>query len=323
VPMDSALTNASKEKLVEEANRLAQIASLRAKFNVIFEDTTGSTIGRSEKYHSANGEIIVQRPESIYLKIDAFNVDIAQMTSDGKNFHVAVLEDGGSGKYKRFLSGSNGADYSSLQKIVSDMDAGAGDKAQAAKKNASAFANIRPQHFTDALLIRPIQMDSGEYIYVQSEIFQVEPGNGRGKGANMPMQNHGYYLLDELKKKGNDLVVTRRFWFDRIGPIRLARQQIFDDNGALDSDIAYGNLGSLTAEKNYNLPIQIELTRPKEKYKMTLKYETPEAVIIGKQWAAKIFSLENRWGLPEMDLDKKLTEMKQGGGNQSAIKGEQ
>jgi len=318
----SALENAPKEKLIEETNRMAGIGSLRGKFNVVFEDTTSAGVGKSEKYHSANGEIIVQRPDSIFLKIDAFNIDIAQMTSNGKKFRVAVLEDGGSGKYKKFLTGTPGADYSALQKVVSDIDPGAGDKNQVAKKNANAFSNIRPQHFTDALLIKPTQPEGGEYFYVQSEIFQDEMNSMSSKRSAPGWINHGYYLLEELKKKGNDLVISRRFWFDRIGTIRLARQQIFDDAGTLESDIVYGNLGNFTETKNYTLPLRIELTRPKEKYKMTLTYEAPESVIIGKEWPEKIFNLENRWSLPEVDLDKKLSEMKRGA-SQAANKGEQ
>ncbi len=37
------------------------------------------------------------------------------MTSDGEKFRVAILEDGGSGKYKNFILGTNDADYSILK----------------------------------------------------------------------------------------------------------------------------------------------------------------------------------------------------------------
>jgi hypothetical protein len=313
--------NASKEQLMAEANRLAKVDSLRAKFDVVFEDTTSANLGRSDKYQAANGEIIVQRPANIYLKIEApvVKVDIVQMTSNGANFRVAVLEDGSSGKFKKFVTGTNSADYSVLQKAVSDLDASGSEKEKVTQKNVNAFSNLRPQHFTDALLIRPLQPEPGQVFYIQSEFFQDEATPGSPKDSPMSLVNHGYYLLEELVKKGDDLRVTRRFWFDRIGTIKLARQQIFDEAGTLESDIVYGNLGNFTATKDYILPMRIDLTRPKEKYKMRLTYQAPESVVIGKEWPEKIFNLENRWELPEVDLDKKLIEMKQAS-PQAAVK---
>ena len=122
----------------------------------------------------------------------------------------------------------------------------------------------------------------------------------------------GYYLLDEIRKNDDgSLSVTRRFWFDRVGGIRLARQQIFDAKGEIESDIIYGTEGNLSDTGEFNqLPLRIEVTRPKEKYKMSLTYQSPESVSIGKTYKPEVFALENRWELPEIDLDKKLLEYK-------------
>ncbi len=317
------LETASKEQLIESANQLAKVGSLRGKFDVVFEDTTAANLGKSDKYQRADGEIVVQRPANIYLKIEApvVKVDIAQMTSNGKNFRVAVLADGGSGKNRTFVSGSNDADYSVLQKTVSDAPSSGNENEKLFQKGVNAFSNLRPQHFTDALLIKPLQPEAGQVFYIQSEFFQDEAAPGR-KDSPMALVTHGYYLLEEVRKQGDELVVTRRFWFDRIGTIRLARQQIFDNASALEADILYGSIGDFTATKDYHLPMRVELTRPKEKYKMTLTYQKPESVVIGKAWPEEIFTLENRWSLPEVDLDKKLLERKQTA-SQTTAKGEQ
>ncbi len=104
--------------------------------------------------------------------------------------------------------------------------------------------------------------------------------------------------------------------------MRLARQQIFDANGEIDSDIVYGNTGNLTDTGEYNnLPLRIEVTRPKEKYKMRLTYQSPETVTIGKNYPNEAFVLENHWNLEEVDLDKKLQNarsQKSGNENQKA-----
>ena len=89
----------------------------------------------------------------------------------------------------------------------------------------------------------------------------------------------------------------------------LARQQIFDMRGEIESDIVYGAEGNLTNTADYaRLPLQIVVTRPQEKYSMKLTYQSPEAVTIGKTYPASAFVLENTWDLQEVDLDKKLQE---------------
>ena len=120
----------------------------------------------------------------------------------------------------------------------------------------------------------------------------------------------GYYFLDEfIKQPDGSLLIARRFWFDRVDGPRLARQQIFDAQGEIESDIVYGREGNLTATGDYtNLPLQILVTRPKEKYSMRLTYQTPESVMIGNVFKDEAFVLKNTWNLEEVDLDKRLTE---------------
>ena len=98
-----------------------------------------------------------------------------------------------------------------------------------------------------------------------------------------------------------------------VGGIRLARQQIFDAKSEIESDIVYGKEGNLTDTGQYNnLPLRVQVTRPKEKYTMSLTYQTPEAVTIGKTYPVGAFVLQNTWGLDEVDLDQKLREMNAG-----------
>jgi hypothetical protein len=256
-----------------------------------------------------DGEVVVQRPGKILLKVQVpvIKTDVAQMTSDGEKFRVAILEDGGTGKYKKFVLGSNDADYTVLQKEVDKIDGG---NAKTIKQNVNAFANLRPQHFTEAMLLRPV--DTAANVYVQSEIFQEEFDINARQKSPLRWVLRGYYILDEIRKDGDgNMKISRRFWFDRSGGIRLARQQIFDAQGNVDSDIIYGLEGDLSDNAEYKkLPLRIEVLRPKEKYKMSLTYQDPTGVSIGKTYPTAAFVLENRWNLPEVDLDKKLQETK-------------
>lgn len=299
--------DATQNDLIREVNRFASVSSMRAKMDLKFEDNSFAEFGSKEVYRQADGEVVVQRPGKILLKVQVpiIKSDVAQMTSDGEKFRVAILQDGGSGKYKKFVKGTNNADYSKLQKTLSAADIG---DSKEAKKNVNAFANLRPQHFTDAMLVRPTD---DAHVYTQSTIFQDEEDKSLEKKSPIRTVTRGYYLLDEFGKRSHGgLTIMRRFWFDRVGGIRLARQQIFDAKGEIESDITYGKQGNLTATGNYaNLPLDIQVTRIKEKYSMRLTYQTPEDVLIGNVFPAAAFVLENSWNLEEMDLDKKLLEV--------------
>src|SRR4051812_36896255 len=126
--------DALQADLMNEVNRFAKVNSLRAKMDLKFEDNSFAQFGSKEVYRSADGEVVVQRPSRILLKVQVpvIKTDVAQMTSDGKTFRVAILQDGGSGKYKKFVVGSNDADYSKLQK---SLDAADLENAKAMKQN--------------------------------------------------------------------------------------------------------------------------------------------------------------------------------------------
>ncbi|REJ79398.1 MAG: hypothetical protein DWQ47_01265 [Acidobacteria bacterium] len=297
--------DATEAELVSQIDNISKVDSMHAKVYLKFEDNSFAELGIAEKYKTAGGEITVQRPSNIRLKVEVpiVGTDVAQMASDGKSFQVAVLQDGGSGKYKKFVIGSNSADYSALQEQVDDLSNGSSEM----KKNVNAFSNLRPQHFTEAMLVRPV--DTSSYFYTLSTILQEEFDINAKKKSPLRWVLRGYYLYDEYQRgDDNSLSIKRRFWFDRVGGVRLARLQIFDGSGEIESDIIYGAEGALTESGTFVLPLQVELTRPKEKYKMRLTYQTPKKVIIGNEFPTKAFTLENVWGLEVLDLDKELRE---------------
>ena len=140
--------------------------------------------------------------------------------------------------------------------------------------------------------------------------FKLQRGTGTNNGIGLHGNGAGmiadHQLFTRRKRQRFDCAV----WFDRVGGIRLARQQLFDGKGEIDSDIVYGREGALTATPTdyANLPLRIQVTRPKDKYTMSLTYQSPEAVTIGKNYPATAFVLQNTWNLEEVDLDQKLRE---------------
>jgi hypothetical protein len=299
-PLLAPLRDAGKDRLMEEVNRLASTRSVHGKVDVQFEDTSFATVGIADKYRQVDGTVTLQRPAKIHLAIQLLFVDLVQMSSDGEHFRVAVLQ--GEEKYKRFVKGTNNAVYEKLDSNGSAIDPKMDSKQKSEKQTVSALSNLRPQHLTDALMIRPIEKQPGLF-YAQSQFFQEERDTRRQAGKD-DRAIHGYYLLDELEQtQTGDLVLRRRFWFDRVGEIKLARLQTFDERGALVTDVSYFNEKPFGVGPVANLPSRIEITRPQDQYKLSISYQDPASVELNIDYPPKAFVLENKWQLPEVDLD--------------------
>lgn len=296
------LSVAGKDRLIQEVNRLSTVKSIYGKVDIQFEDTSFASAGVADRYRLVDGTIILQRPSKIYLAIQFTFVDIAQMASDGEHFSVAVLK--GDEKYKRFVKGTNSAVYPKLEDEGSPA-AAKDEKQKSEKQTVSALSNLRPQHLTDAFMIRPIEPNSS-LIYAQSEYFQEEPDTRRQarKGGRVM---RGYYLLEEFSQpSAGELKLLRRFWLDRVNGIRLARMQTYDDRGELITDVSYHNEKTLGSGATASLPSRVEITRPRDKYKLSITYQDSAAVELNRDFGPKAFVLENKWQLPEVDLDAQL-----------------
>lgn len=304
-PLLGPLKDATTAELITEVNRYASVRSIRGKIDIQIEDTSFAESGVAEKYRTADGTVYLQRPGQIYLKIQApfVGTNIAEMTSDGERFRVAVLQ--GDEKYKRFVRGTNNASYPKLEMDTAGAGAKSG-KGKNGERTVSTLSNLRPQHFTDALLISPIQprTDSG-LVYARSEFYQEEE-DARTENKKGGRVVRGYFLLDEFAPGGEmGARLVRRFWFDRVGGIRLARMQTFDKTGMLDSDVSYKLPKNFGEDGRLVMPSRVELTRPHDRYKLSVIYQSPEAVVFDRAYEPDVFVLENKWQLPELDLDSR------------------
>jgi hypothetical protein len=299
------LSQADTAQLTRVVNNVSSLRSIHGKVDIQFEDTSFATSGIAEKYRTADGSITLQRPARVYLVVQGPLAigDVAQMTSDGEHFRIAILK--GDEKYHRFVRGTNNAVY---PKLDADGTPNPGPnpskqgKPTSEAQAVSALSNLRPQHLTDALLIRPIDLHAPGVMYVQSEFFQSEKDPAKLESSKRVVR--GYYFLEELQTAGDgNARLLRRFWFDRVSGIRLARLQTFDDKGVLVTDVTYGELRKFGAGGELLLPAQVGITRPQDHYKITITYQTPESVTLDHDYSPDVFVLENKGGLREVDLD--------------------
>ncbi len=303
-PMLTPLAEAGKAQLIEDLNRVAAVKSIHGKVDILFEDTSFAEVGIAEKYRQADGTITLQRPSKVYLVIQVpfISTDIAQMTSDGESFRVAVLQ--GEDKYRRFVKGTNNAVYEKLELNGAGSETPKNKKkTMSGKETVSALSNLRPQHLTEAFMIRSIgEAGQAGLSYSQSEFFQEE-ADTRAQAKKNARVVRGYYLLEEFSPvSSSEVRLERRFWFDRVGGIRLARLQTFDDRGLLITDVSYWDDKPLGAGGR-RLPSRIDITRPHDHYRLSLTYQTPASMDIDRDYRPEAFVLENKWELPEVDLD--------------------
>ena len=304
------LVEADMPQMFEEINRLGAVKSLNGRVDIQFLDTSYAPCGLAEKYRTADGRLVVQRPGQVYLtvQVPVIGTKVAEMSSTGERFWAAVYQ--GDTKYRRFVTGLNAAQYGQLD---ADGQGGALDcnlkgrqREEAAQRaTVSALSSLRPQHLTDAVLVPPVSFEDTKHVYAQAETFEeeVDTRPGAQKGARVV---RGYYVLTEMELVSqNRARVTRRFWFDRVGTLRLARVQIYGERGQLITDVVYSNAQPFGEEGRLRLPAQVELTRPQDHYSIRIAFQDPGAVKVDQQYDPEIFVLKNSSNLQEVDLDAK------------------
>src|SRR4030095_10762089 len=124
------------------------------------------------------------------------------MTSDGEHFRVAVLQ--GEERFRRFVKGTNNAVYEKLDLDGTNQVKPDKKRQMTENQTVSALSNLRPQHLTDALMVRPIAVESTNGVgYAQSEFFQEEMDN-RPEAKKGTRVVRGYYVLEEVSLAGNE-----------------------------------------------------------------------------------------------------------------------
>ncbi len=109
--------------------------------------------------------------------------------------------------------------------------------------------NLRPQHFLDALLVRPVQPDE------------------RALLENYTDEDNADYILHLIKTlPDGSLQLARTVWFDRLN-LRLSRQLIFDVNGNILTDARYSDWQTYDGVP---FPKKVDINRPRDEYAVVI-----------------------------------------------------
>jgi outer membrane lipoprotein-sorting protein len=186
-------------------------------------------LGSAEKskiteYKDVRAFILFRKPGEIRL-IGLYPVvrnKAFDMVSDGTSFKLYVPA------RNRFLVGRNEIEQPSQNKLE----------------------NLRPQHFLEALLVRPIDADHDKLLL-----------------ENFTDEDNAFYVLHVVRVNGGgELQLARTIWFNRYN-LTLSRQLIFDPAGNILTDARYTDWRRYD---NVAFPKHIEIDRPRDEYAVVI-----------------------------------------------------
>jgi hypothetical protein len=211
------------------ANRETLINEVARQFEAIHDFTATvdmiPALGTAEKskiteYKDVRAYIIFRKPADIRI-IGLYPVvrnTAFDMVSSGPDFNLYVPS------RNRFLTGRN--------EII--------------KPSQNKLENLRPTHFLDAMIVRPINTGTDKLLL-----------------ENFTDEDDAFYILHVVNEvTPGELRLVRTIWFSRID-LQLARQLIFDETGNILTDARYAEWRSYD---NVHFPKHVEINRPRDEY---------------------------------------------------------
>ncbi|MGB7760554.1 MAG: DUF4292 domain-containing protein [Bryobacteraceae bacterium] len=210
------------------ADRAALLEALSRQYRAVrdFSATVDMVpaLGTAEKskiteYKDVRAYILFRQPANIRI-IGLYPVvrnKAFDMTSDGARFELYIPS------RDAFIKGNN--------EIV--------------QRSENKIENLRPQHFVDALMVRP-----------------VDPAVDKVVFENFTDEDVAFYIMQVVHEDKGELRLERSIWFSRVN-LEIARQVLFDAAGNILTDARYSEW------KTYDkvaFPKHIEINRPQDEY---------------------------------------------------------
>jgi outer membrane lipoprotein-sorting protein len=162
--------------------------------------------------------------------------------------------------------------------------------------SANRIENLRPQHFLEALLVRPPGED-------EEAVLQ-----------NLTDEETAHYILHLLTRAPDGkLRPSRSIWFER-GGLTITRQLVFDAAGDILSDARYKDWRNWDG---VSFPRDVEINRPRDEYAVVLKVVKMD---INQGLADNQFVLEQPAGATLQVLGEKPSEVPANGQSNRAQK---
>ena len=226
---------ATQEELVAEIDRLA--ASVQTMSATVDVDTTvgGEKKGEIIEYQQIRGYILAEKPQMLRMigLLPIVRNRAFDMASDGDRFTLSIPPK------NRFITGKN----------------------QLTKISDNALENLRPQVIYEALLMPAIDPNN--------EIAVLEEGKQEvvDESTHKSVTQANYHIVVIRRGAQNGWRLHRKIYFSRAD-LEPYRQTIYDENGAVATDVSYSDPQEFGGVR---FPSLIEIERPQEEYKIVLK----------------------------------------------------
>jgi outer membrane lipoprotein-sorting protein len=230
----AVLREATLEQLVENINSNAsKLRTLKATV-----DIDSSVLEQKKDKVTDNpqiaGYILMRKPEMLRMigLVPVVHNHMFDMVSNGQRFELAIPV------RNKFIVGSD---------------------RQPAKPSPQPMENLRPQHISDALLLKPI--DAEKEIAVLEHTTEIVKDPKTHKDAEQ-----GAYTLLIIDRDGGGAYLSRKIVFSRTD-LLPHEQYIYDRQGRL---LTYAHYENFAAKAGIMLPGIISIQRPIEGYGITL-----------------------------------------------------
>ena len=229
---EGTFKTATQSELIGSINsQAARIQTIQATVDI---DTSvgGAKKGKVTDYKQIRGYVLVRKPTMLRMigLMPIVRNTAFDMVSDGRDFKLSIPTK------NRFVVGRNDVETRSL---------------------TQPLENLRPKHIYDALIIREIAAD--EVAVMESETETVV--DSKGHKLEQPE-----YIIDVIRRAGQGWVLSRKIMFNRKD-LLPHRQTLYDDKGEIATEALYDDYRD---ENGVSFPWQIEISRPKEEYDITL-----------------------------------------------------
>jgi len=235
VPKAPAIVQtATPDQLVELLNqRWSALNTLTAKVE-IYATQTKTGEGIAQDFPSCGGVIIMRKPKMLRVRGTYFGLMIFDMASDGDQFTLVIPSK------NLAIKGSN---------TVTD-------------KSATAWENLRPDFFLDAIGVRG--MDPDDEFMVSTDVETV------ADAQNKHLFSEPEYTLSVMRRKnGHENLPVRTVTFHRDDMLPYD-QYLYNSDGELETQIFYTNYTTFSAGR---YPAKVTIKRPKEGIQLVLSFE--------------------------------------------------
>ncbi|HZR65804.1 MAG TPA: DUF4292 domain-containing protein [Terriglobales bacterium] len=269
-----ALKSATKPELISYINsQAARVQTMQATVDI---DTAvgGAKKGKVTEYKEIRGYVLAKKPAMLRMigLLPIIRNTAFDMVSDGHQFKLSIPPK------NRFVVGRNDVTTPNPQQPLE---------------------SLRPKIIYDALLLRPIDQQHGEWPVMENSTETVR--GDKGKKFEQPD-----YVIDVIQSDNGNAWLSRKIVFNRED-LLPNRQLIYDESGNLVTDARYSEY------KDYNevlFPSRIEILRPEEEYDITLHMVQLK---INLPLDTNKFVLEKPAGAQEIHLDGQPAPSSSGG----------